>query len=285
MSVLEYRDVSVSCQRTPILKDISLTFPGGRITALLGPNGCGKTTLLQCLNGVSRVTKGCILLEGEDLSGLSPRERARRLSFLPQVRTIIPSLPVRTLVEHGRFPWLGFARKKTPQDARIVQRAMEFAQVEGYADQSVDTLSGGVRQRVFLAMVLAQDCPVLVLDEPTTYLDFQGQRQFFALLRKLKSQGKTIILTLHDLNQALRLADHVVVMRTLPQAEGALCARSHSLRPERPGMGRGLQGLPAGEIAACGAPGDILKSHILEEVFHARVRQFEDGEGACYFFE
>lgn len=275
MSVPEYRRVSVSCQRTPILRDISLTFPDGKITALLGPNGCGKTTLLQCLNGVSRVTKGQILLDGEDFLSLPPRERARRLSFLPQVRTVIPSLPVRTLVEHGRFPWLGFARKKTQKDLRIVKNAMEFAQVIAYADQSVDTLSGGVRQRVFLAMVLAQDCPVLILDEPTTYLDFQGQRQFCALLRKLKDQGKTIILTLHDLNQALRLADHIVVMRWLSPAEPEPVPRLHSHGSF----------LPKGEIAACGSASEILSSHILEEVFNARLKRFEDKDGVCYFFE
>lgn len=133
--MLEYRHVSVSCQRTPILQDISLSFPEGKITVLTGPNGCGKTTLLQCLNGVSRVTEGTIYLNGTDFLKLSPKERARNLSFLPQVRTVIPSLPVKTLVEHGRFPYLGFARRKTEKDIALVQKAMEFARVEQYADQ------------------------------------------------------------------------------------------------------------------------------------------------------
>ena len=103
--MLEFRNVSVSCQHTPILNDISLTFRDGEITTILGPNGCGKTTLVQCLNGVSTVTAGQIFLNGQDFLKISPKERAREISLLPQVRTIIPAIPVKMLVEHGRFPY------------------------------------------------------------------------------------------------------------------------------------------------------------------------------------
>ena len=168
--MLEFRNVSVSCQHTPILNDISLTFRDGEITTILGPNGCGKTTLVQCLNGASTVTAGQIFLNGQDFLKISPKERAREISLLPQVRTIIPAIPVKMLVEHGRFPYLGFSRRKSKEDTEIVNRAMEFTHISQYADQYVDTLSGGIRQRVFFAMVLAQDCDYIVLDEPTTYL-------------------------------------------------------------------------------------------------------------------
>lgn len=252
--MLEYRHVSVSCQHTPILEDISLTFPEGKITTIIGPNGCGKTTLLQCLNGVSRVTSGNIFLDGEDFLKFSPKERARKLSFLPQVRTIIPTLPVKTLVEHGRFPYLGFARKKSQEDIELVQKAMDFTQVSPYADQYADTLSGGTRQRVFFAMTLAQNCDVIVLDEPTTYLDLRAQKDFLTLLDVLRKQKKTIILTLHDLNHALQISDHLVVME------------------ER-------------KIAASMAPMECLKQHIIEEVFHTKWKQFEDEDGTYYFFE
>ena len=221
--MLEFSHVSANCQHTKILTDISVSFPTGEITTIVGPNGCGKTTLVQCLNGVSKVTSG-------------------------------PTLPVRTLVEHGRFPHLGFSRRKTEKDREIVTRAMEFTHVETYADQYVDTLSGGIRQRVFLAMILAQDCDYIVLDEPTTYLDFIGQRDFLSLIRSLKENGKTVILILHDLNQALSLSDRLVVMQEQ-------------------------------KIVATGTPDICIQSHILEDVFHASLKQFHDKDGTYYFFE
>ena len=252
--MLEFSHVCASCGHDPILNDISLAFPDGQITALIGPNGCGKTTLLQCFNGVSNVTSGDILLNGTKFLSLPPKERARQLSFLPQVRTIIPALPAKTLVEHGRFPHLGFSRKKSREDIEIVKRSMEFTHTAEYADCYVDTLSGGIRQRVFFAMVLAQDCDYIVLDEPTTYLDLPGQRDFLSMIKQLKEQGKTIIVVLHDLSQAIRLADRLVVMKD----------RS---------------------IVASGTPEECLASHILEDVFDTRIKHFSDKEGEYYFFE
>lgn len=264
--MLEYRHVSVSCQHTPILKDISVFFPADKITTIIGPNGCGKTTLLQCLNGISRVTDGSILLNGADYLQFSVKERARKLSFLPQVRTIIPALPVKTLVEHGRFPYLGFARKKSEEDAALVQKAMDFTHVNSYANQYVDTLSGGTRQRVFFAMTLAQNCDIIVLDEPTTYLDLPGQREFLTMFKELRDQGKTVILTLHDLNQAVRISDYLVVM-------------SGPEKNALPGSSIG------GKIAAFGTPTECLEQHIIEDIFHTKWKRFQDEEGEYYFFE
>lgn len=252
--MLEFHNVSVSCGRTPILSQISATFPKGLITVLIGPNGCGKTTLLQCLNGSSQVTSGQILLENQDFLLLSPKERARKISFLPQVRSIIPAIPARMLVEHGRFPYLGFSRKKTEEDRRIVEHALSFTHTTPYADQSTDTLSGGIRQRVFFAMSLAQDCSYMVLDEPTTYLDPDGQRNILSLIRELKNQGKTMIVTLHDLNQALHLADRLVIMNDR-------------------------------KVIAQDVPEVCLKRHIIEDVFHVSCKQFHDEEGTYYFFQ
>lgn len=251
--MLEFEHVSVSCQRVPILSDITVSFPRGGITTIVGPNGCGKTTLLQCLNGASRVTGGRIYLEGEDYLGLSPRERAVRLSFLPQVRTTIPAIPVQTLVEHGRFPHLGFSRRKTAKDVEIVQKAMEFAHVSEYAGQYVDTLSGGIRQRVFFAMVLAQDCDYIVLDEPTTYLDINGQREFLALLQQLRKQHKTMILVLHDLNQAMQISDTLVIMKDR-------------------------------KIIATASPEECMEQHIVEKVFQVKCKHFKDEDGEYFFF-
>lgn len=252
--MLEYRHISVSCQRTPILEDISVLFPKGAITSVIGPNGCGKTTLLQCLNGVSHVTEGQILLNEVDYLKLPLKERAKKIAFLPQVRTIIPSIPVKTLVEHGRFPYLGFSRRKTAEDIALVKRAMEFAHVSEFANQSVDTLSGGIRQRVFFAMTLAQDCDLIVLDEPMTYLDLCGQSEFLEMLKLLRGQGKTIILTMHDLNHALQISDFLVVMEDR-------------------------------KTVFCGSPFECLEKHVIEDVFHTSCKQFEDKEGVYYFFQ
>ncbi len=209
---LQFASADISVGHTPILHHVSLSFPQGQITVLLGPNGCGKTSLLQCLNGMSTVTSGSLTYQGRSLIDMPGRERARKIAFLPQVRSIIPSIPVHTLVEHGRFPYQGFSRRPNAEDRRLVDQAMKACGVLHYADCSVETLSGGMRQRVFLAMVLAQASPVIVLDEPTTYLDPKSQREIMDLAASLRDQGKTIIMVLHDLAQAARTADHLVVM-------------------------------------------------------------------------
>lgn len=251
--MLEFCHVNVSCGLVPILNDISVTFPTCEITAVIGPNGCGKTTLLQCLNGSSKVTAGSIRLDEMDYLAMPLKERARRLSFLPQVRTIIPALPVRTLVEHGRFPHLGFSRRKSQKDIAIVENAMDFTHVSPYAAQYADTLSGGIRQRAFFAMTLAQDCDYIVLDEPTTYLDLNGQREFMEMIVQLKKQGKTVILVLHDLGQALRISDTLVIMQDK-------------------------------KIAATATPKECLQQHIIEDVFDVHIKEFSDDEGCYYFF-
>ena len=252
--MLEFRNVSVSVGHTPLLENISVSFPKGEISVIVGPNGCGKTTLLQCLNGISHVNAGSIFLDDRDYLSLSPKERAVRLSFLPQVRTIIPALPVKTLVEHGRFPHLGFSRKKSPKDIELVHWAMKFTDTDSFSDQYVNTLSGGIRQRVFFAMVLAQDCDYIVLDEPTTYLDLSAQRQFYNMIRLLKEQNRTVIMVLHDLAQAVRIADQLILMN------------------ER-------------QIITAGTPEECLRQHVIETVFHTSWKRFTDGDGEYYFFE
>lgn len=252
--MLKYENVSIGYTKSPILTDITVTFNQGEITAIVGPNGCGKTTLLQALICGSRLLAGEILLDGRDLSQLSGRERALRLAFLPQTRSIIPALPVRTLVEHGRFPHMGFNRKKTSDDIRLVKEAMDFTGIAPYAEQSVDTLSGGIRQKVFFAMTLAQDTELLVLDEPTTFLDAQASREFFDMLHQLKVKGKTIILVLHDLGQALTHADRIIVMNDK-------------------------------KIAAAGSPEECLQQQILQNVFHTNLHQFQEGGKTYYFFD
>lgn len=148
--MLSFKNVNVSYHSDTILKNISLDVPSGRITTIIGPNGCGKTTLISSLNKTADLTEGSIVLEGTDLSKISSKERAKLIAFLPQIRQVIPAIPVKVLVEHGRFPHLGFSRRKTKEDTDIVNKAMDFTGVTKYSDMYVNTLSGGVRQRVFL---------------------------------------------------------------------------------------------------------------------------------------
>lgn len=246
--MLKYENVSLSCDRTLILDNVSVEFPSKSITTVIGPNGSGKTTLLQALNGSTTVNSGKIYIDGQDYMSLAPRNRAQMLSFLPQVRSMLPNIPVKTLVEHGRFPYLGFSRKMSARDREIIDKALELAEIKEYSSQSVDTLSGGVRQRAFLAMQLAQDCDYLVADEPTTYLDLPSQKKILSIYSELRNSGKTVILVLHDLSQALQVSDHIVLVDNQ-------------------------------KIVAQGKPSDLIKSGIIEEVFHIKLKQFEDEDG------
>ena len=172
------------------------------------------------------------------------------IAFLPQIRQVIPAIPVKVLVEHGRFPHLGFSRRKTKEDTDIVNKAMDFTGVTKYSDMYVNTLSGGVRQRVFFAMILAQDCDTIILDEPTTYLDIEGQRNFYNMILSLKKRGKTVLLVLHDISKAHK----IVVMNN-------------------------------SEIVFDGTPADCIKSHIIEDVFSASCRRLKDEKGEYFLFE
>ena len=238
--MLEFQNVSVSVSRTPILKDISVQFEKGEITSIIGPNGCGKTTLLQTLNGISTVSSGKIMIDGEDYLSLGVKERAKRLSFMSQFRESAPCISVKGLVEHGRFPYMGFSRMMSAEDRACVERALEYVQIADYRHSMVNELSGGLQQRVYLAMQLAQDSPYMVMDEPMSYLDFPSQRQMYGLIEGLKKEGKTIIVVQHDLNRALQLSDRIVVM-----------------------SGR--------KVAGVGTPKECIDSGLIERVFECTV--------------
>ncbi len=249
--MLRFENVSVSAGNEVILENINVSFKKGCLTSIIGSNGCGKTTLLQTLNGTGRVNGGKIYIENRDYLSIKPKERAKLLSFLPQVRSIIPSISTRTLVSHGRFPYIGFSRISSEDDKRIVKMSMEKAMISEYADQGVDTLSGGVRQRAFIAMQLAQDCDFLVADEPTTYLDIMSSGKILRLYRQLRDEGKTVILVLHDIAAALEISDEIVVMNDR-------------------------------KIVACGAPESDEISRALMDVFGVRRKRFSDEEGEYY---
>lgn len=199
--------------KTVIVHELDLHIAAGSITALVGPNGCGKSTLLR---GISRLLKpltGSVHLDGREVHTMKARDLAKRLGILPQSPSAPEGLTVHELVAQGRYPHQSWLQQWSRDDEKIVHEALEITNLTLFADRPVDTLSGGQRQRAWIAMALAQQTDVLLLDEPTTYLDLAYQMDVLDLLDDLNQQGRTIVMVLHDLNQAARYADTVVALR------------------------------------------------------------------------
>lgn len=228
-----------------VLQDLSFSIDPGSVTTLVGPNGCGKTTLLRALTGQLPKITGSISICGKDIAAYSRKELARTVALLPQTRNT-PDLTVEALVEHGRYPHLGFSRRLSEKDRQIVARAMEQTDVAHLAHLSLGELSGGQQQRAYIAMALAQDAQIITLDEPTAHLDLQHQFELLELIRKLQQSGKTVVLVLHDLDHALRCSDRIVL-------------------------------LEQGRLVQWGTPRALLDSGALEQVFRICIRRVEDG--------
>lgn len=203
----------------PAINDITLDIARGRTTALLGPNGAGKSTLLQLLLGTLTPSAGQVLLDGRPLSDWARRDIALQIGVVPQGETE-PLFSVREIVAMGRYPHLGPWQRERPEDIAAIERAMERCDVSAFADRWLSTLSGGERQRVRLARALAQEPNVLVLDEPTTFLDIRHEMTTFELIRSLRAEGTTVVLATHNLNLAARYADELVLLN-----RGQLAAR------------------------------------------------------------
>lgn len=197
-----------------IVDHLDVMLPEGRITVILGANACGKSTLLRGLARLLSPASGRVMLGGEDVRSFAPKALARRVGFLPQAATAPGGVTVAELVARGRYPHQRLLQQWSSEDADAVNRAMRSTGVAVLRDRPVDELSGGQRQRAWIAMLLAQETPVMLLDEPTTYLDIAHQLEVLELCRRLnREQGRTVVLVLHDLDQACRYADHLVVMR------------------------------------------------------------------------
>lgn len=195
-----------------VLGGIDLTIPDGSFTAIVGPNGCGKSTLLKSLGRLLTPQAGRVTLDGRDLADYSPKTLARTIALLPQGAESPEGLTVAELVHYGRAPHQSLWGIASRHDREAVERAMARAHVTELAQRPLQALSGGQRQRAWLAMVLAQDTPILLLDEPTTYLDINHQHELLELLVGLRQEGRTLVAVLHDLNQAARYADMMVAL-------------------------------------------------------------------------
>lgn len=214
MNSIATRNLAISYEDNLVVTDLELQIPQGKLTAIIGPNGCGKSTVLKAAGRLLTPKRGMVYLSGEDIRRFSTREVAQQMAILPQSPQAPPGLTVGELVAYGRFPHQQGYGKLKPEDKRIIAWALEVTKLAEFATTSVDTLSGGQRQRVWIAMALAQQTELILLDEPTTYLDLSYQLEVLELLYRLnREQGCTIAMVLHDLNLAARFADHMIAIR------------------------------------------------------------------------
>ncbi len=238
----------------PVIEGLTLTIARGSFTALIGPNGSGKSTLLRALAGLQRPSAGSVMLEGRSLSALAPRQIAARIGFLAQSPPAPEGLMVRDLVAQGRYPHRGLFGRWNAADARATSRALTLTGMLDLAQRRLDSLSGGQRQRAWIAMALAQETDILLLDEPTTWLDIAHQIEVMALLEYLvQREGKTVVAVLHDLNQAARHADQMILLR-----EGRIMAAANPqaiMQPDILRAGFGIEALithdPATDMPLC----------------------------------
>ncbi|ANQ17600.1 ferric citrate ABC transporter ATP-binding protein FecE [Vibrio natriegens] len=238
-------NLNVSYGDKIIIEALNLTLPKGKITALIGPNGCGKSTLLKTLARINMPTKGEVLLNGKALKSYRDKHLAQEMSLLPQVLETPEGITVKRLVEYGRSPYLSHWGKLGEHDNNMVASAMRETGVDDLAEQTVESLSGGQRQRAWIAMILAQDTNIVMLDEPTTYLDLSHQIELMKIMREMNNKGKTVIVVLHDLNQACRYCDHLVVLKK-------------------------------GQLIAQGSPDDVFTETLLKDVFSLDARVIQD---------
>lgn len=211
MNCITTKNLNISYGNVDIVKDLNLNIPKGKITTIIGANGCGKSTILKTIGRVITPKSGNIYINGKDLYKENPREIAKNMAILPQSPQAPSGLTVEELIAYGRFPHQKGFGKANDKDKDIVNWALEITGIEEFKDRNIDDLSGGQRQRAWIAMALAQETDILLLDEPTTYLDLAHQLEILKLLEDLnKKQGRTIVMVIHELNNAARFADHMI---------------------------------------------------------------------------
>ncbi|NQX26943.1 ABC transporter ATP-binding protein [Microbacteriaceae bacterium VKM Ac-2854] len=244
---LAARDLQVGYDQRTIIQRLDIEIPDDSFTVIIGPNACGKSTLLRSLAHLLKPSKGAVLLDGANITSFAAKEIARRVGLLPQTSIAPDGITVIDLVSRGRYPHQSLLKQWSKADEEAVTAAMAATNTTELASRGVDELSGGQRQRVWVAMALAQETPLLLLDEPTTYLDITHQVELLDLFTRLNREGRTLVAVLHDLNQAARYATHLIAMKD-------------------------------GRVIAQGHPSDIVTAELVYEVFGLRCRIIDDPE-------
>lgn len=246
MSILEAKDLAVSYGGVYIFDHLNLEIPEGKITVFIGSNGCGKSTLLRSLARLLKPAQGEIQLDGSNISNMASKSLAKQLSLLPQGPVAPEGLTVLQLVKQGRYPYQSWLQQWSKEDEYAVSSAIQATGIEDLTERSVDSLSGGQRQRAWIAMTLAQQTDIILLDEPTTYLDLTHQIDVLDLLSELNERdGRTIVMVLHDINLACRYADHIVAIQ-----DGAVYTQGH--------------------------PSDVINAETIEAVFRLKCEVMPD---------
>jgi iron complex transport system ATP-binding protein len=244
---LQARTLSTGYGERQIITDLDAQVPDGSFTVIIGPNGCGKSTLLRSLVRLIKPTAGTVLLDGADIAHTRSKQLAREIGLLPQTSIAPEGITVIDLVSRGRHPHQSALKRWSEKDEKAVQEALTRTRLSDLTTRVVDELSGGQRQRVWIAMALAQETPILLLDEPTTYLDISHQIDVLDLCTSLHREGRTLVAVLHDLNQAARYATHLIVLQQ-------------------------------GRIIARGAPADVVTEDLVRQVFGVGARVIPDPE-------
>ena len=251
--VIQLQNISAGYGGPLVVQDVSLDLNPGKVLVLLGPNGCGKSTLLKVIAGLQPPAGGQVLVDGQPAGRLTRRQLAQTVTYLPQSRSV-PNITAYRMVLHGRFPYLSYPRRYRPEDHAAARKALEQADAWELARLPVQTLSGGQRQKVYLAMALAQDTQTILMDEPTTYLDIQHQLDLMAFSQTLAREGKAVVLVLHDLCLALRFAHRGAV-------------------------------LSEGRLLQTGTPEELFSSGILTEIFRTPLNRIWTEGGWRYYYD